>query len=408
MDTPSRDRFPPRFFDLPQSAGSTLPIPIITEWLDGEQTADVARRLLAPHLLDGTIVCSDSSGLTRLGRERPLIEILAMIGAPKEIIHAHGRAIGGRAIGVWAADNTMMFYDRSIPADTIVRMLRSAAARMAAECELGVGMAAHAGKFFELAGSIYGVDAERIETVAEEHTSGGELIVSTSVMRQLSADHGFDVALRADLGDFLRITAGPLLADIEATDIDYPAPYSSDFTLGLATYTRTRRDSRMPKKAYDDLAVVLIEREPERSDVAEVAMLENLALIAAMKHIGLALLERHAGREVKNVGLIGIYTFADSATAVAFARDFKQTLADQGLRCRIGIDAGPVLVFELGPGSHDIAGSPVNVASKLAQDVGEYGMIQISDEVARRANTKRERPTRTFHVSGVELKAYDV
>ena len=71
-------------------------------------------------------------------------------------------------------------------------------------------------------------------------------------------------------------------------------------------------------------------------------------------------------------------------------------------------DAGLVLVFDLGTGTHDIAGSPVNVASKLAQDLGEYGMIQVSDEVARRAQTKRERPTKTFQISGVELRAYDV
>src|SRR5450432_676107 len=101
----SRDRFPPGFFDLPQSAGETLPLDIISRWTQGAQTPELARAILAPHVLRGTIVSSDSAGLTRLGRERPLIEILAMIGHPKEIIHAHGRALGGRAIGVWAADN---------------------------------------------------------------------------------------------------------------------------------------------------------------------------------------------------------------------------------------------------------------------------------------------------------------
>ena len=111
---------------------------------------------------------------------------------------------------------------------------------------------------------------------------------------------------------------------------------------------------------------------------------------------------------MKNSGLIGIYTFADCRAAIEFARRFRQALADQGVQCRIGIDAGPVLVFDLGPGSRDIAGSAVNVASKLAQDVGEYGMVQVSDVVARRGSAKRERPTRKITVSGVELRAYDV
>ncbi|MDB4912442.1 MAG: hypothetical protein JWM95_86 [Gemmatimonadetes bacterium] len=408
MSSISRDRFPPGFFDLPHGVGGSLPLEIIAEWTQGTRTADAARRLLAPYSLRGIVVCSDSSGLTRLGRERPLIEILAMIGVPKEIIHAHGRAIGGRAIGVWAADNTEMFYGAGIETARVVAMLRTTAERMAADCELGIGMAAHAGQFYELAGAVYGADADRVEKVAEEHTGAGELLVSDSVVRALPDTHGFELAKRTDLGDFLHVVTGPVLEGLDATDVDYPAPYSSDFTQSLATYSRTRRDSRMPKKAYEDLAVVLIEREPESSEVPEVAVLENLALIAAMKRIGLALLPEHAGHEVKNAGLIGIYTFTDCGTAIAFAQDFKHSLGERGLRCRIGIDAGLVLVFELGGGMHDIAGSPVNVASKLSQDVGEYGMIQISDEVAKRANRKRERPTRTFHVSGVELRAYDV
>jgi class 3 adenylate cyclase len=78
------------------------------------------------------------------------------------------------------------------------------------------------------------------------------------------------------------------------------------------------------------------------------------------------------------------------------------------VRCRIGIDAGPVLVFDLTPGSREIAGSAVNVASKLAQDTGELGMIQVSDVVLERARAKKERPTRTIHVSGIDLKAYDL
>ena len=112
--------------------------------------------------------------------------------------------------------------------------------------------------------------------------------------------------------------------------------------------------------------------------------------------------------EVKNAGLLGIYTFADCRVAIEFARAFRHAFAEQDVQCRIGMDAGPVLVFDLGRDSHDIAGSAVNVASKLAQDVGVYGRIQFSYTVASRAGTKRERPTLKFSVSGVELRAYDV
>jgi class 3 adenylate cyclase len=402
------DRFPPGFFDLPRSAGETLPLDVIAAWTGSDQTRDSARAILNPHLLRGTVVSSDSAGLTRLGRERPLIEILALVAEPKEIVHAHGRAIGGRAIGVWAADNTQMFYPTEIPAERVVAMLRTAMGRVASRCELGIGMAAHTGEFFELSGGLYGPDADRVEVVAEEHTAGGELLITDALANAMPPSHGFHLEPRTDLDGVHRVVSGPTIDDLDASDIEYPAPYSSDFSMGLAEYSRTRRDSRAPRQAYQDLAVVLIEREPEQPDVPEVAVLNNLALTAAMKRIGRSLLANPDDAEVKSSGLIGIYTFADCREAIDFARRFREALSAQGVQCRIGIDVGPVLVFDLTPGSREIAGSAVNVASKLAQDTGAYGMIQVSDVVLKRASAKKERPTRTIHVSGIDLKAYDL
>ena len=408
----SRDRFPPGFFDLPSGAGETLPLDVITQWTTSAQTREAARALLGPRTLTGTVVSSDSAGLTRLTRERPLVEILAMVNHPKELIHAHGKAIGGRSIGVWAADNTQMFYDAGIAGERVVSMLLTALDRVAKECQVGIGMAAHAGEFFELGGGVYGPHADRVEAVAEEHTEGGELVITDDIVRRLPDGHGFTLRPRADLADafggIYRVTAGPRLEGLDATDINYPAPYSSDFTAGLSTYTRTRRDSVAPRPAYQDLAVVLIERESEELDIPEVAVLNDLALTAAMKRIGGTLLAELSGAEIKNFGLLSIYTFPECSAAVEFARAFRQALADQGITCRIGIDVGPVLVFELGPGSRDIAGSAVNIASKLAQDVGEMGRIQVSEAAAKLAGARRERPTLTFQVSGVELRAYEV
>jgi hypothetical protein len=407
----SSDRFPPGFFDLPQSAGETLPLDIIAAWTQSAQTREVARAILAPHALRGTVVSSDSAGLTRLTRERPLIEILAMLSQPKEIIHAHGRAVGGRSLGVWAADNTQMFYDPSIATDRVLSMLLTAMDRIAKECEVGIGMAAHRGEFYELGNGVYGVDADRVETVAEEHTEGGELVLTDDLAATLPAAHEFAMTPRPELreafGGIVRVTNGPLLEGLEATDTRYPAPYSADFSDELSTYTRTRRDSVMPHPAYQELAVVLIMRDREEPDVPEVAVLNDLALTAAMKRIGSALLRDIDGAEVKNSGLIGIYTFTECRDALEFARNFRSELVAQGIQCSIGIDAGPVLVFDLGPGSRDIAGSAVNIASKLAQDVGEFGKIQISDVVAKRSGARRERATLAFKVSGVDLRAYD-
>lgn len=151
--------------------------------------------------------------------------------------------------------------------------------------------------------------------------------------------------------------------------------------------------------------MVLVERERDVPDVPEVAVLNDLALSAATKRIGGGLLREHGGTEIKTGGPIGIYTFPDAAAATAFAQAFRQAFAEQGVATRIGIDVGPVLIFDLGHGSRDIAGSPVNVASKLAQDCGEFGKIYLSEEATRRARMERRSQTVSFDVSGVTLTA---
>jgi class 3 adenylate cyclase len=280
------------------------------------------------------------------------------------------------------------------------------------ECELGIGMAAHTGEFFALGGGVHGPDADRVEELAESHAEPGALLVTDTFAARLPPGHGFELTpvhgLPSALGNVFRVVNGPALGGLDISDIEYPAPYSSDFSSGLARYVRTRRDSVMPRRAYEELVVVYIAREPEDADVPEVAVLNDLALTAAMKRIGLELLGDAVGEEVKNSGRIGIYTFAECAPAIAFARNFRDALATQGIQSRIGIDIGLVLVFDMGNGEREIAGFPVNVASKLAEDVGEFGMIQVSEAVAKRGSAPRARPTRALKVSGVELRAYDL
>jgi hypothetical protein len=408
----ARDRFPPGFFDLPRDAGASLPVAVIDQWTHSDQTRETARTLLAPHTLFGTVVSSDSAGLTRLTRELPLVTILAMINRPKEFIHAYGRAVGGRAIGVWAADNTEMFYPADVAPERVLGMLLAALDHVGRECSVGVGLCAHAGEYFELGGGVYGPDADRVEMVAEEHTEGGELVVTDTLAERLPAGHGFALQARrelaAEFGEVLRVTGGPRLEDLALTDFKYPVPYSADFYDGLGAFTRTGRQSVIPRPVYEDLAVVLIEREREEPDIPELAALNDLALAGAMKRIGGELLRDLAGTEIKTAGLISLFTFEDCRVALDFARAFRETLMGQGIQSRIGVDAGPVLVFQLGPGSRDIAGSPVNTASKLAEDCGVFGRIYVSAEAGRRAGLGEAPPGLRFRISGVDLAVHDL
>lgn len=401
-------RFPPGFFDLPADAGEALPLEVIAAWTRSSQTVEAARALLSPFTLRGIVVTSDAAGLTRLTQERSLIEILSMVSRPKELVHACGRAIGGVPIGTWAADNTAMFYSEAIPADHVVGMLLTLLDQVRDECEVGIGMAGHRGTFYQLARGLHGPDADRVELIAEDHTEAGELVVTDALASLLAKPSPFTLRQREDLsplfGVVYRVTDGPRRGGLDATDFKYPLPFTDEFYTGLAQFQRTRRTSVVPRPAYRDVAIVVVEREHEDQDVPEVAALNDLSLAAAVKRLGNSLMEDLPGSEIKTSGRTGIYLFDAADHALAFARKLRELLARERVDLSIGMDVGRVLLFELGPGLRDVAGSAVNVAAKLAQDAGRFGAIQLSVEAARRAGLPAVTTAQHVTVGGVTIE----
>jgi class 3 adenylate cyclase len=408
----SPTRFPPGFFDLPADAGQQLPLGVVATWTRSSQTLEAARELLAPYTLRGTVACSDAAGLTRLTQERSLIEILAMVSRPKELAHAYGKAIGGIPLGVWAADNTAMFYPEGVSADHVVSMLLALLDRVSAECEVGIGICVHHGEFYELGQGIYGPDADRVEGIAEDFTSSGELVVTDALVRRLGETASFQLSPRADLlerfGEVQRIVGGPRLGGIDASDFHYPLPFTDEFYGGLAKFQRTRRTSVVPRPAYREATVVVVAPEREDRDIPEVAALNDLALAAAIKRIGQGLVEDLSGIEVKTSSGISIYLFEEARHAVGFGRKLRTTLAAQGVALRMGMDRGRVLLFELGEDRRDIAGSPVNVASKLAQDAGRLGAINLTVQVAQGAGVPIAGNALAIQAGGVTIEAVTI
>src|SRR4051812_33427378 len=102
----TKNQYSPSLFDVAQDIVGKLPVKLVERWLVSGQGHDDAVGLLEPFKVTGYTVSSDSAGLSRLTKSRPLLEILALINQPKEIVHGYGTAIGGKGVGVWAADNT--------------------------------------------------------------------------------------------------------------------------------------------------------------------------------------------------------------------------------------------------------------------------------------------------------------
>jgi len=410
----SRSQYSPALFDVAQDVAGGLPLRLVDQWLASEQTQDDALHLLAGGRVTGFNVVSDSAGLTRLTHQRGLMEILAIINQPKGIIHGLGVASGGEAIGIWAADNTQMFYPRTVTAEALLAMLLAVQDAVAACCQIAIGLGAHYGEFYRLGGGLYGSESAEIEAIVEDHVEGGEIVVSAAIVARLGPDHGFTLQRRDEpetpIGPLYRVLDGPRPAAALGPDVNYPIPYSPAFyaeLLALEPHLEDRATARaMGRRYLVRRVVVLVERESHAADTHEIAVLNDLALSAMMKDAAIRHLEGGAGLEIKVTGPLGIYAFEDPLDALEFAESFRRVLAHDEIVSRIGIDVGPVLIFDLAGGGKDIAGMPVNVASKMAQDRGRWGKIYLSAAMYARVEATGYSEL-NYSVSGVDLVVYE-
>ncbi len=408
-----KDRFLPELFDLAQDITGGLPLQVIGQWVSSVQDQATALRLLAPHKVTGYSVSSDTAGLTKLTRELGLMEILSIINRPKEIVYGQGKAIGGQALGIWAADNTQMFYPPSVSAATLLAALLATQDEVNHACHVKIGLGAHYDDFYSLSGGLYGTAADAIEELTENETEGGEIIITQSICERLPPNHGFTLIRRGDdpiLGDIFRVVDGPRLKDAPMTTTRYPIPYSEDFYAALLAYQNCLGDTALGQRLADEYlqnkVVVYIERENFAAETYEMALCNNLSLSAILKDTGLRLLPKTTGQEVKVAGALGIYIFDEPGEAVTFAMAFRHALAQEDVACRIGVDAGPVLVFDLPSGGRDIAGMPVNIASKMAHDKGQMGKLYLSAAVKESVEDMPFNEVK-YTVSGVEIDAYE-
>jgi class 3 adenylate cyclase len=383
-------------FDVERDTAAGLPpLALVEQWRhSGQSTAD-ARRLLSRYSAVGYSVVSDSSGLTKLSGQFGLLEVLALIDRPKRILHAHTRAIDGRPVGVWAADNAQMFHATSADARVLLSTLLTVQDQIQHQCRVQIGIGVHHGHFYDMAGGLYGSEAEAIEEIAENFCDGGEIAVTAAVLDRLPEGHPFVVERKDGVGNVLgpvyRVLDGPRVGDVrDRTDERYPIPYSPGFYADLLLLERSANDDGLAGRLADrhlrTRTVVLVERAAIQDEIAELSLLRGLSMSAVMKETALRLLPPQGAAEIKVAGRLAIYVFEDATAAVRFAVRLRDALAEHEITSRIGLDRGPVLVGDTPDGGRDIAGAPVNVASKMAQDLGRPGHVYLSAAVGEHAD----------------------
>jgi class 3 adenylate cyclase len=379
----------PALADLTQDIAGPLPVDLLREWGAGRQDVETASSLLSDFRIEGTVVATDTAGLSQLTEERDLLDVLTLISAPKEIVHAVGTGVGGRAIGAWVADNTEMFYPPAIDAEIILAAAAETQARVAADNLVKIGMCIHRGIFYEIGGGLYGRDADAVESLAEHHARGGEVLITDGI-RNAIADAVFHCEARPELAPYagcgvFTLRSERRMPQLPASNTAYPHAFPPEFFGLLSGLRSSDRADQLKEQIYarylHERAIVFLSMAREPSDGTLASLLDDLVTAALMD----AVIRNNAGTEGHLAGAgggLGILTFDTPQEALDFAVTIRARFVENAIPVKTGIDIGPVLLFQNAHGRSGITGEAVNVASKISEDAGDTGRINITARAA--------------------------
>lgn len=397
--------------DLKQDIAGPIPVEIIKNWVSSDRTEISHRTVLQPYTRRGFLVSSDSSGLSKISQEKGLLEVMKIVSDPKEIIYSAGVAIGGRGVGIWAADNTQMFYGEEVSAEELLKEMVQAQKKIRKQGSLQVGMTIHFGEYFEIGKGFFGRDALLVEEVAEEHTSAGEILITETVRRALPEWWADYLQVRTDLAGkeaiyHLNYEALDFSKEVKfSEDINYPIPFSRDF-FDLLENPETDLNAPGAKvldKYFSQQVVILIKvYHPERK-----MLLEQLTDWVVVNTMFVNICEGYKQIDlIKSNGELGIFACTNANEAIAFAKEIYQTLRSTNDVVSIGLASGEVLIFPLEDGGFDLAGNAVNIASKISEDIEDRDTLYVHESVVfNEAQSAWFKPF-VLQKSGVELRGF--
>lgn len=371
-DAPKTSLRPPAALaDVRQDIAGAVPVQLVDAWLSSPRDDHAHEIILRPYEVDGTIVSSDSVGLSKLTRALGQAQVLALVSQPKEHLYALARAVGGEAIGVWAADNAQLFFGATIDTTTVVEQMLEALSRIRS-CAVQVGLAVHRARCFRVAGGLFGPEADHVEALAEDIARGREILLTRAALDALEpslAKHARECEIERAGEPLWSLVDVPAGRFVDGSDVFYPAPFGED----VRAILRQNSIEQLANEGLDrwrrPSVVVFLYAQP----MAQRRLLDSFAQLAAVDEV-VAAARSAGGDAIKSTGSLAIVLFERASAAIEYAIASVAALRAKGLRASAGVTAGDAFVFDLDRG-REIAGDPVNLGAKLAEDTGVEGVL---------------------------------
>jgi hypothetical protein len=108
---------------------------------------------------------------------------------------------------------------------------------------------------------------------------------------------------------------------------------------------------------------------------------------------------------VKSNGDLAIFVTDEVNEALGLAEEILTSMAASEDRVSIGLAAGEVMLFDLAGGAgRDIAGGPVNIASKISEDIPDQDSLYVDSSIAIPAHHLSKYEKYRLEKSGVVLE----
>jgi hypothetical protein len=216
------------------------------------------------------------------------------------------------------------------------------------------------------------------------------VLVTAAMADRMAAGPDFRFTPAPDLGTrygsaVFRFASSARMGGVAAAAERYPHPFPEEF-FSLLSALPTAPDREAAKRAiYEQylrdrvILFLAIEREPSEGGLA--TLLDDLVVNALMETV-IGRLPGAAAHVAGIGGGIAILTFEQADQAVDLAITMRARFMQNAMMVKIGIDRGPVLFFANSRGRSGITGDPVNIASKISEDAGAVGRINITTRAA--------------------------